>query len=147
MEINRMTEQIKIIAVLYNKFDTKTKELEFKLSNNSYWLSEDDIVLDENFAVFITPPNLNKQELMLKAIETLKSKQKVIRQDAYNREQALQNKIDSLLMITYIDSNNSSDNIIEDSIIEDTEEISTEEISTEEISTEEISTEDTDIPY
>ena len=96
--------KIEIDTVLFNRFNSETKEMQFHLALDTYWLGDEDIVIYNNYIVTIDEPKISKTELAKKAIETLKAKQLVVTATAYNREKELQKKIDSLLALPYIDN-------------------------------------------
>ena len=95
--------KIEINTVLFNRFDSETKEMQFHLALDTYWLGDEDIVIDTNYTVIIDEPKISKIELAKKAIETLKAKQLEVSATAYKRERELQLKIDSLLALPYIE--------------------------------------------
>lgn len=94
-----MTARTEITAVLFNHFNLETNEGEFLLTHDHWYLYDEDIIVEKEFKVYIETPKISKEELALKAIETLKGKQQTILAEAYKKEQKLQEKINQLLAL------------------------------------------------
>ena len=66
-----------------------------------YYMSEDCVMLGTTSVSFSSPENMSREEMAIKAIETLREKQKGIEADAHRRVMKLEERIRSLLMLTH----------------------------------------------
>lgn len=64
-----------------------------------YMYASDEIKIGETEVVFSPPEDMTEEAMVRKAIETLEKKQEVVMQDAARKKQALQKKIDGLLLL------------------------------------------------
>lgn len=93
---------------------------------HKYYMSEDCVMLGTTSVSFAPPENMSREDMALKAVETLREKQKGIEADAHRRVMKLEQRIRSLLMLTHQPMDNvvvlreaTTGNVIE--VIEDDE--------------------------
>jgi hypothetical protein len=77
-----------------------------------YWMNDEDINIATVPVEYFPPENMNKEELVLKAIESLRDKQKQILANAQRHVDQLNEKINQLQMLTY-QPLDESDNVID----------------------------------
>lgn len=65
------------------------------------WTQDHDINIGDVDVSFNVPNDLTEDELRRKAIDTLKDKQDAIRAKAFRDIEALQNRIDEMLLLTH----------------------------------------------
>jgi hypothetical protein len=94
-----MKTNIEFTAVLYASFNVSEAKLDYHVAKSVYWIGDKDIVLDKNFT-FSAPVEIpNKQELLRKAVSTLKDKQQEEWTNAAKRVAELQEDLDQLLQL------------------------------------------------
>ena len=70
-------------------------------ANYAWFLQDGEICLDEEYPITMELPFISQEELVSKAIETLKAKQQKIMADAQKSHTDLQQQINQLLCITH----------------------------------------------
>ena len=66
-----------------------------------YWMSDTDICIDTVPVEYLPPNNMSREQLILKAIETMRDKQKQILARAEREVQHLEERINQLQLLTY----------------------------------------------
>lgn len=76
-----------------------------------WFMNDHDVMMDTVVVEFFPPEDMSTDEITMKAIETMREKQKQIRADANMRVNKLEAKINNLLRITH--QPEQSENIID----------------------------------
>lgn len=95
------TKTHEIIAVLYACYNAEKKDLEFKFTDNKYWIGDTDIVIDEFFKTTIEVETLTQETFTQLAIKTLRDKQNKAFADAQQKVNDLEEKIKELQLLTW----------------------------------------------
>lgn len=69
--------------------------------NRRWWMDEQDVCVGVTVVSFDPPDNMSREQMALKAVETLRDKIKQTQADAQMKINKLQTKIDGLLLLTY----------------------------------------------
>ena len=99
-----MPKTVDISCVLYSQIHLDGSQ-SYRLTDNVVWIGSYDIVIDKEFVVTIDEPTISKEELMKKAIDTLKEKQRIIIAKAHKEEQELQEQINKMLVLPILNGN------------------------------------------
>jgi hypothetical protein len=103
----------KITSSLVAKFNGSKKQMEYYLipPDRTWWLGDTDVVINAEQVFVVELPALSKEEYTLKAISTLREKQKAAYEEASRTAARLEEKIKELQLLTWqadpsvIDSN------------------------------------------
>ena len=103
----------KITASLVAKFNESKKQMEYYLipPDRTWWLGDTDVVINAEQVFVVELPALSQEEYTLKAITTLREKQKAAYEEASRTAARLEEKIKELQLLTWqadpsvIDSN------------------------------------------
>jgi hypothetical protein len=103
----------RITASLVAKFNETKKQMEYYLipPDRTWWLGDTDVVINAEQVFVVELPALSKEEYTLKAITTLREKQKAAYEEADRIAASLEEKIKQLQLLTWqadpsvIDSN------------------------------------------
>jgi hypothetical protein len=103
----------KITASLVAKFNQGSKQMEYYLipPDRTWWLEDTDVVINAEQVFVVELPALSQEEYTLKAITTLREKQKAAYEEASRTAARLEEKIKELQLLTWqadpsvIDSN------------------------------------------
>jgi hypothetical protein len=103
----------KITASLVAKFNESKKQMEYYLipPDRTWWLGDTDVVINAEQVFIVELPALSQEEYTLKAITTLREKQKAAYEEASRTAARLEEKIKELQLLTWqadpsvIDSN------------------------------------------
>lgn len=97
--------------------------LELMPTSRSWCMSESDVRLGTASVPFQVPDDMSHEEMVRKAVETLRDRQKQILAEARRRVTALDARINELLMLTHNPEPQSDDNVIDigasHSVVED----------------------------
>lgn len=66
-----------------------------------WWMNEQDVMIGMTTVSFDPPENMSREDMAIKAVETLKDKQKQIMAESQMRINKLQERINQLLLITH----------------------------------------------
>lgn len=103
----------KITSALVAKFNESKKQMEYYLipPDRTWWLGDTDVVINAEQVFVVELPALSQEEYTLKAITTLREKQKAAYEEASRTAARLEEKIKELQLLTWqadpsvIDSN------------------------------------------
>ena len=103
----------KITSALVAKFNESKKQMEYYLipPDRTWWLGDTDVVINAEQVFIVELPALSQEEYTLKAITTLREKQKAAYEEASRTAARLEEKIKELQLLTWqadpsvIDSN------------------------------------------
>lgn len=95
-----LTEKMAIYAVA-NRHAEMRFDFTLVPAKKTWWMHDDDIKLEEIEITYDPPQGVTKEQLMLKAIDTLKGKQQHAMAQAQLKVNELQAKIDELMMLTH----------------------------------------------
>jgi hypothetical protein len=103
----------KITSSLVAKFNESKKQMEYYLipPNRTWWLGDTDVIINAEQVFVVELPTLSQEEYTLKAITTLREKQKAAYEEASRTAARLEEKIKELQLLTWqadpsvIDSN------------------------------------------
>jgi len=99
--MNQFLEQSVCLFAVSDKEAENGLKLVIINKDHRYWMDDNAIFIDNIVVRFPIAKSIDMQELRLKAIETLKDKQRKARLDAAEKIAALQVKIDQLLLLEY----------------------------------------------
>lgn len=68
---------------------------------HEYWMRDSDIKVDTVNIEYLPPQNMSREEMIQKAVITLRDKQKQIRAEAHKEVQKLEEKINEMLLLTH----------------------------------------------
>jgi hypothetical protein len=103
----------KITSALVAKFNESKKQMEYYLipPDRTWWLGDTDVIINAEQVFVVELPALSQEEYTLKAITTLREKQKAAYEEASRTAARLEEKIKELQLLTWqadpsvIDSN------------------------------------------
>lgn len=83
--------------------DSETGFIEILHDPHQYrWGADEDVKMGEVEVMWEHPADLTEQQMILKAVETMKEKQEKIVAEAQRKKTELQTKINNLLMLTHV---------------------------------------------
>jgi hypothetical protein len=93
----------KITASVVAKFNIDTKQMDYYLipPHQTWWVGETDVIISEKQVFVIELPALSQEEYTLKAITTLREKQKAAYEEASRTAARLEEKIKELQLLTW----------------------------------------------
>jgi hypothetical protein len=93
----------KITASVVAKFNINTKQMDYYLipPHQTWWVDETDVVISEKQVFVVELPALSQEEYTLKAITTLREKQKAAYEEASRTAARLEEKIKELQLLTW----------------------------------------------
>lgn len=84
-----------------NKYAENGFTLQIIPKNRHYWMHDTDVNLGDIKVSFKLPGNMTREELALKAVQTLRDKKDAERANSQKRITELEKKINELLLITH----------------------------------------------
>lgn len=93
--------QQQITTILFARYNTTSKEMEYHFTNNIYYVNNTDVIIDKEYKVQIDINPLNQEEYIRLAINTLRERQTAAWADAQAKVSQLEEQIKELQLITY----------------------------------------------
>jgi hypothetical protein len=93
----------KITSALVAKFNESKKQMEYYLipPDRTWWLGDTDVIINAEQVFVVELPALSQEEYTLKAITTLREKQKAAYEEASRTAARLEEKIKELQLLTW----------------------------------------------